>query len=932
MYFNTVVIVLMLLISTEFVFAQKQLKYVPKLVESTGKGTVKGTAKQNTRIPAVINPKLSLEVQRKLAESSGVVVNNATTKHTSPAVKARKPVSARKFLEPVRITTGGAIDKEGVFPSVEGIDGGTNLTGVQVLSFYFSTWRQELGGTFSKEQLDAVERTMAATDEWIFVRGEDGELQARNKDEWNYEVRFLTILQNSGVNFTERQIKQLVGGAGVRGFTFKPYFTFQNINSFMIVKGRPPRKEIWENGTNFTISELRVRARQGDVQAAELAAELELGVSLKTALRHWPLDSPHRQKLVELVEISKDKVIKKYRQQLLADVETFIERYGHTPRQSISINNKMITLSELEARSQQGDPHATELARELELGKRMVGALEHWSASSPEYQVLKDMYDTHRNTQTSEQLLANLKQFAEQYGHAPRQRMTRNGQPVTLSELQMRAQQGDAQAAKLADELKLGQALGTALAKWSVDSPKYQELNRWYNINRNQSSIKTHQQVIVAYKSWIADHPGTSPRAVISKNGTVLMLTELRKQARKGDEYAAELVNELELRSGIRGALQNWDKNSADYRELYALYNENRNQAAARTTEELYQDLVAHIRDYGHYPMRSETSLHTNIYKRLKYYQSTMVDGKYVDPSLQKIYELKQWSERVKRGEVDWNQFPGLFKKHRRTIGEMRRAGQPPSPEAAQELKTLSDEEQQAIEKMADNMLTLWENFEEKWWQENQKHIITTPNTRVAFDTVLNAVRHQVPSATNVNISNVLEQVNGMQLGQDGQEYYRVIYRGNNPRIPRAEDFHNVEEIAGLPQQYAEPAYKLNAQHISLDGDEESVSSMFLTQGVTDREMSAVIDSLTPAGWEVRIGAHEMLSQIKNGKVHIHIEKVVSTTEEDAVDTSYVLNVNLRQLTQGKNPQQVAKTLRYLFSKYLTEEGHQSLNNIQRAF
>ena len=96
--------------------------------------------------------------------------------------------------------------------------------------------------------------------------------------------------------------------------------------------------------------------------------------------------------------------------------------------------------------------------------------------------------------------------------------------------------------------------------------------------------------------------------------------------------------------------------------------------------------------------------------------------------------------------------------------------------------------------------------------------------------------------------------------------------------------------------------------------------------------MSGVIDALTSAGWEVCIGAHEMLSEIKKGKVHIHIEQIVPTTEEYAVDSSYVLNVSLHTLTRGKNPQQVTKTLRYLFSKYLKEDGHQALNHIQKAF
>ena len=171
-----------------------------------------------------------------------------------------------------------------------------------------------------------------------------------------------------------------------------------------------------------------------------------------------------------------------------------------------------------------------------------------------------------------------------------------------------------------------------------------------------------------------------------------------------------------------------------------------------------------------------------------------------------------------------------------------------------------------------------------------------------------------------------------MQLGQDGPGYYRVIYRGNNPRLPRAEDFHNVWESTGIPQADAANAYKLNSPHIDLDGDEELVYNLLVRPGVTDKEMAAVIDALTPAGWEIRLGAHELLHEIKKGWIHIHIEQVVPTTEEDAQDISNVLRVDVRPLTQGKNSQQVAKSLRYLFAKYLKDDGHQALNNIQKAF
>ncbi len=119
----------------------------------------------------------------------------------------------------------------------------------------------------------------------------------------------------------------------------------------------------------------------------------------------------------------------------------------------------------------------------------------------------------------------------------------------------------------------------------------------------------TPQQLIAALKQWTIDHPGTSPRKGIAENGKILTLTELRQRAKQGDAQAAALAAELELGQTIMAALQSWPKDLPEHQELDALYNQNRNQAANKPTDELYQDLAAHIKGYGHYPMWNESSL-----------------------------------------------------------------------------------------------------------------------------------------------------------------------------------------------------------------------------------------------------------------------------------------------------------------------------------
>ncbi len=813
----------MVLASADSAFAGP--KKLPKKIKVTAPKTI---LPKTPRVPAV-RPNVAAQVERATA------------------------VQAAKAVTTAQVAPAHALQETPATPAVQ--DTGTNLTGVQVLAKYFPTWRQELGGKFSPEQLDAVEKAFADTDEWMFVRGENGELKARNKDEWDYEARFLTILQNSGIPFTERQIKQLVGAKFIQGFTFNVYFYRMKATGFSCAKGAKPRNSISINGHKLSREEMKPEELQ----------EVIVGKALNKH-RNLPLVKAYMQK-------NRIYAKKKTPEEYVA----LARQYPTKPRQHIYKDGRKLSRQEM----------TPEEVQEMMVGKGLENYRNH-----PLVKAYLQENRLRAESKTPEEYVA----LARQYPTKPRAEIWKDRRKLKREEMTPEEEQ----------EVIIGKGLATYRNHPLVKA--YMQENRLYAERKPPEE----------YVALARQYP-TKPRQQIYRDRHYLSRKEMTPKE----------VQEVIVGQGLT--------THRNHPLVKAYMKENRLRAEAQTTQQLYTALANHIKEYGHYPTRTENSLYKNIHNRFLYYQSTMADGKYADPYLQKIYELKQWSERVKRGEVDWEKFPGLFKKHRRTIGEiLREKGQLPPKETPKELEQLSAEEQQAIEQIADNMLTLWEDFEGVWWKQNHKHIITTPQTQMAFNTVLKTVQTQVPGAANVNISNVLEQVNGMQLGQDGPDYYRVIYRGDNPRIPRAEDFHNVLETQGIPQANAANAYKLNSPHIVLDGDKEMVYNLLIRQGVTDRvtdkEMVAVIDALTPAGWEIRLGAHELLNEIKQGFIHIHIEQVVPTTEEDAQDISNVLRVDVRALTHGKNPQQVAKTLRYLFSKYLKEDGHQALNNIGKAF
>ena len=258
------------------------------------------------------------------------------------------------------------------------------------------------------------------------------------------------------------------------------------LESFIKKYNRSPRATISENGKKLTVAELRERAQQGDKQADELADELQLGQALTRALRAEPKDSPQYQELQRLTENNRRKR-RADDKSLIAEIEAFIEKYNRSPRVGASENGKRLTVAELRERAQQGDKQADELADELQLGQSLNHALMTWAKDSPQYQELQRLIKNNRNKRTSKKtLITEVKAFIKKHHRLPRAGTSENGKPLTLAELRERAQQGDKQAAKLADELQLGSSLMQALTRWPKDSPEYLELEDIYLARRKR--------------------------------------------------------------------------------------------------------------------------------------------------------------------------------------------------------------------------------------------------------------------------------------------------------------------------------------------------------------------------------------------------------------------------------------------------------------
>ena len=407
---------------------------------------------------------ISRTVERQAAQT---VQNTAKRQRTIQPIRTRKPVD-------------GSLPKLDLlnFPQiVPTLENTNHLIGLQELNRYMPAWRQELGSMFDNTQLDSIEQALRETDEWLFARGEDGEVFMRNPEVWNYQDRFLTVLQTSGVSFTQRQIKQLIGTQGVRGFTLNHFFMLQNVRAFCLAKGHSPRMGIQVDGIVLSLAQLRERAKQGDAQAAEWVIELQLGKTLATAFQRWDEKSPEYKALKALYDENRNVAEGKPAIQIIEEVKQFINLHGRTPKMSMQINGEQLTLTKLYDRMQDGDFVAAQLAEELKLGIAMYNGLNQWNKTSPEYQQLKALYDQYRNTKTPTQVLQRVKQFIDKQGRMPKIRMQVDGKCLPLAELRKRAQEGDFSAGQLAEEMELGLAVYYDLKNWDQNSPQWQELN-----------------------------------------------------------------------------------------------------------------------------------------------------------------------------------------------------------------------------------------------------------------------------------------------------------------------------------------------------------------------------------------------------------------------------------------------------------------------
>lgn len=182
------IVVLIFLFSTPYLFAQKQLKYVPQ------------AAQKITRVSGVINPKLPWDVQVRL--SIPLLSRQVNTAVTS--AEARQ--TAAKPVAPAHVPGGQTAVKN--LPAYE--LNSECLKGVSALYAFHPKWKSELYAFgLTEQQLHEIEDSFDETDRVLFDTDDDGNWTTPKGKEWEYSSRFMQILPNR-ISLSESQVRPLI--------------------------------------------------------------------------------------------------------------------------------------------------------------------------------------------------------------------------------------------------------------------------------------------------------------------------------------------------------------------------------------------------------------------------------------------------------------------------------------------------------------------------------------------------------------------------------------------------------------------------------------------------------------------------------------------------------------------------------------------------
>ena len=209
----------------------------------------------------------------------------------------------------------------------------------------------------------------------------------------------------------------------------------------------------------------------------------------------------------------------------------------------------------------------------------------------------------------------------------------------------------------------------------------------------------------------------------------------------------------------------------------------------------------------------------------------------------------------------------------------------------------------------------------EKWIADN-KYYISGPMTRQAllqardYLQIADSKEHAAESLA------VLEKIKTFTLGNNPEGTRKIIYKGADDLYIFAKDFYMVQEINGIPTQWA-PTKKMTHIMPVLSHDNTRVSELKLEKRVSESLLLGVLRGIKDkSGLQVRMGKHELgiysdYTQYAKGDLHIHFESTVP--DEQGVYYNYRLKLNARSAVKPYKTEELRNVYTKWFGPFINE-------------
>ncbi|MBO7190839.1 MAG: hypothetical protein J6V32_01860 [Elusimicrobiaceae bacterium] len=311
--------------------------------------------------------------------------------------------------------------------------------------------------------------------------------------------------------------------------------------------------------------------------------------------------------------------------------------------------------------------------------------------------------------------------------------------------------------------------------------------------------------------------------------------------------------------------------------EMAKIYLENTKRISPASTSEVYEMFLTYLKENKSYPLATSQEYQV-VYKRL--YGKTAEEIK-ADPDLYKLSRLDQLARAARRGEKSWEVFDREDPLRRLRVGEKEK-----------NYGVSVAEEKQLFNQLKGNYEHAWDNYP-TWYNESKQYIVFTPQTQTAFKVI---DREVAAGRESDELMELVDMLQKKELGYSENAFNRLIYRGNQSLLPKAEDFHLVAEEQGVPDlPNVREIFPQDVPNVYFKFADGKMSTLGLTKGVTSQDVQTVVDGILQelnrkvqidAEWTVRMGTHEI-----GDKPHIHFEFVDRTGE--GYDLSYTLKLDV---------------------------------------